>query len=84
MTIDPLAPDAPILHLLSVKNNPLLEQMTPDQLTEVVKKYRTLATSAPTLSAKLNDEGKKIRAERKPARAPNPEQQKRKAILDSI
>ena len=30
--IDPLSPDAPLVHLLSLKHNPLLAEMSQDQL----------------------------------------------------
>ena len=52
-TFNPLSPDAPLVHLLSLRHNPLLAQMSQDQLTELVKKLRTHATSPPTLTAKL-------------------------------
>ena len=62
---DPLAPDAPIHHLLSLKHNPMVKDMSTEQLTELVKRCRTLATSAPTMTAKLQSEAGKQR-KRKP------------------
>jgi hypothetical protein len=77
--IDPLAPDAPIHHLLSLKHNPRLKDMTRDQLHDLVKKIRALATSAPTMSSKLQSESSR----RKP-RVLTPEQKRKQEILDSI
>lgn len=59
MNDDPLAPDAPIYHLLSIKHNPLVKDMSVEQLQMLVKRMRTFATSAPTLSAKLGQESGK-------------------------
>lgn len=50
---DFLQPDAPIHHLLSIRHNPLVENMTTEELTAMVQKLRTYVTSAPTLSSKL-------------------------------
>jgi hypothetical protein len=75
--VDPLAPDAPLIHLLSIKHNPLVKDMTNEQLTELVKKLRTHALSAPSLSAKLQDESDRIKPR-------NNKSAKRKALLDSL
>ena len=76
-TVDPLAADAPIHHLLSLKHNPMTKDMTTEQLTELVKRCRTLAASPQTLTSALQKEsGRK--------RPLSPEAAKRKAILDSI
>lgn len=71
-----LLPDAPIHHLLNLRHNPLVADMTNEQLAAFVAKLRTLATSAPTMSAKLASDSEKI----KPKRKPN----QRQALLDSI
>lgn len=73
-----LLPDAPIFQLLSLKHNPLVKDMTNAQISEFVTKLRTLATSAPTLSAKLSSDSEKIKPKR------TGESAKRKALLDSI
>jgi hypothetical protein len=77
--IDPLAPDAPIHHLLSLKHNPRLKDMSREQLFDLVKKIRSLATSAPTMSSKLQSESSK----RKP-RVLTPEQKRRQELLESL
>ena len=40
MMISPNDHDAPLIRLLSIKQNPLVVQMTHDQLTDLVKKLR--------------------------------------------
>lgn len=57
---DPLAPDAPIHHLLSIRHNPLIKDATPDELRAIIQKLRTLASSSPTLSAKLNSDSDNV------------------------
>jgi hypothetical protein len=76
---NPLAPDAPIHHLLSIRDNPMVKDMTTEQLQELVKRMRTMATSPQTMSAALNKESKTRKA-----RPLTPEQQRRKDILDSL
>lgn len=75
--IDPLSPDAPLIHLLSIKHNPLVKDMSSDQLAELVKKLRTFAASAATLSAKLQTESDAIKPR-------NTKSAKRKALLNSL
>lgn len=75
--IDPLSPDAPIHHLLSVKENPMVLQMSDQQLTEMIKRLRTVATSPQTMSSVLQADAKR--------RRPMTEaQRKRKDLLDSL
>lgn len=76
-SIDPLADDAPLIHLLSIKHNPLVKDMSSDQLAALVKKLRTHAASAPTLSAKLQSESDSIKPR-------NTKSAKRKAMLDAL
>lgn len=38
--MNPTDHDAPVIQLLSIKHNPLVAQMTPEQLTELVMKLR--------------------------------------------
>lgn len=71
-----LLPDAPIIALLSLRHNPLVADMSGDQLRALVTTLRNNATSAPTLSAKLARDSEKI----KPTRAKS----KLKSILDDI
>ena len=40
MIVRPTDHDAPLIQLLSIKHNPLVAEMTTDQLTELVKKLR--------------------------------------------
>lgn len=61
---DPFAPDAPIYHLLSVKHNPLVKDLSTEQLQALVQRMRTLATSAPTMTSKLQAESGKRRAKK--------------------
>jgi hypothetical protein len=76
---NPLSPDAPIYHLLSIRDNPMVKDMTTEQLQELVKRMRTLAQSSQTMSAALNKESRTRKA--KPL---TPEQIRRKEILDSL
>jgi hypothetical protein len=55
---DPLAPDAPIYHLLSIRENPLVKDMTMEQLQELVKRMRTMSQSPQTLTSALQRESK--------------------------
>lgn len=75
--VDPLSPDAPLHHLLSVRHNPLVAKMSQDELLALVRKLKQNATSPPTLTAKLRSESATI----KPSRGIS---SKRKALLDSI
>lgn len=75
--IDPLSPDAPIHHLLSVSKNPMVVQMTDQQLTELINRLRTVQTSPQTMTAVLQSDARK--------RRPMTEaQRKRKELLDSL
>jgi len=76
---DPLSPDAPIHHLLSISSNPRVATMSNDELVKLVQKLRTLATSPQTMSAKLQSESKGRKS--KPLTA---EQIRRKEILDTL
>lgn len=69
---DPFAPDAPLIHLLSITENPLLADASEEQLTALVKRLRTVSQQQPTLKAKLAEGAK------------SPRTSKRKALLDSI
>lgn len=68
--IDPFAPDAPILHLLSQKENPLLATATEEQLIALVQRLRTTAQQPQVMKAEL--------AKRPTMTA------KKKAVLDDI
>ena len=76
---DPLAPDAPIHHLLSIRENPMVKDMTTEQLQTLVKRMRTMAQSAQTLSSALNRESKTRKS-----RPISAEQLKRRALLESL
>lgn len=77
--LDPLAPDAPIHHLLSLRHNPSLANATPDELRPIVQNLRTLATSAPSMSSKLQRDSDNVSPRKR-----NPVSTKRKAALDSL
>lgn len=77
---DPLSPDAPIHQLLSIRHNPLVANMTTEELGKYVQRLRTLATSAPTLSSKLKSDSDNVNT-RRPR---NTVSAKRKSLLDSL
>lgn len=77
--LDPLAPDAPIHHLLSLRHNPSLANATPDELRAIVQSLRTLATSAPSMSSKLQRDSDNISPRKRTGISA-----KRKALLDEI
>lgn len=79
--IDPLSPDAPIHHLLSISKNPNVANCTDEELAALVQRLRTYATSAPTLSAKLQSDSNNVNPRK---RAVNSESAKRKALLAEI
>lgn len=71
----PLAPDAPIIHLLSLSHNKLLKDYSTEELAALLRQTKELAQQPQTLAAKLNREaGPKS----------NSLAAKKKAILDSI
>jgi len=74
--IDPLSPDAPLHHLLSLQHNPMLADMTPEQLRARVQQLRQFATSPAALTSKLSAESEKIKPKR--------EKSKKQQLLDSI
>jgi hypothetical protein len=78
---DPLAPDAPIHHLLSIRHNPLVANMTTDELRELVQRLRTYATSAPSLSSKLATDSANVSPR---TRKSNTKAAQRKAILADL
>lgn len=74
---DPLSPDAPIHHYLSIKHNPRVLEMTTEQLNQLILRIRTIATSPQTMTAVLQNDAKR--------RRPMTEaQRKRKELLDSL
>lgn len=73
-----LSPDAPTWQLLSLRHNPLVVDMTPDQLRAHIQRIKELATSAPTLSAKLANDSEQIKPKRTSATA------KAQALRDAI
>lgn len=62
-----LAPDAPIHHLLSLRLNPRVAEMSTDELRRMCQELRLLATQQPTQTARLRleSDGIKERAPRK-------------------
>lgn len=77
LAVDPLAPDAPLIALLSIRDNPLLVSATQEQLIEIVKKLRVHATTPATLTARLRADSDVIKPR-------NTASAKRRAFLDSI
>ena len=73
---DPLDSEAPISHLLSVRHNPRVKDMTTQQLTDLITKLRTVATSPQTMTATISRDAKR--------RPMTEAQRKRKELLDSI
>lgn len=78
---NPLAADAPIHHLLSIRKNPMLRKMSDSELRLLVQRMRTYANSAPTLSAKLQSDSNNVPTRK---RKLSPEAAKRKAMLDEL
>jgi uncharacterized protein YktB (UPF0637 family) len=77
--MDPLAPDAPIYHLLSIRDNPMVKDMSTEQLQELVKRMRAVAQSPQTMTSALQRESKTRKA-----RPKTEAELKRQAILDSL
>lgn len=77
--IDPLASDAPILHLLSLRENPKVATMPEDELRALVQRLRTVANSPQTLSAELAKDSARVNPRQR-----NSISAKRKAILDTL
>lgn len=71
--VDPFAPDAPIIHLLSLRHNPLLATATDEQLRQVFERCKAMVQQPQTLQAELRKES-----------APRGKAGKLKSILDSI
>jgi hypothetical protein len=71
-----LSPDAPIHQLLSLRHNPLVKDMNPEQLRAFVQKLKEYSTSAPTLSSKLSSDSEKIKPKR--------EKSARQKLLDDL
>lgn len=76
LAVNPLDPDAPIINLLSVRHNPMVKDMSNEQLTALITKLRTVATSPQTMSATIQRESRK--------RPMTEAQRKRKELLDSL
>ncbi len=79
MSDEHLASDAPILHLLSLRDNPNVATMSDDELRALVQRLRTVATSPQTLSASLQQESDKISPRKRDTISA-----KRRAVLDSL
>ena len=74
--LHPLDPEASIASLLSIHKNPLVKDMTTEQLTALVTKLRAVATSPQTMTATIQRDAK---------RRPMTEAQKRrKEMLESL
>jgi hypothetical protein len=76
---DPLAPDAPLIHHLSVRHNPLLITMSDEELTGLVLKLREPRKGPPKKAPKPKKEPKT-----KPTKPSSEEDSRRQMILDSI
>lgn len=72
-----LLPDAPIYHLLSIQHNPLVKDMSVDELKVLVSRLRALSSSPPTLSSKLTSDSDAIKPR-------NAKSAVRKALLDTL
>lgn len=77
MSLDPLAPDAPLIQLLSVRENPMLTTMTEEQLVALVRKLRQFAASPQTVTAADSAAGVAVSPKKTVASA-------KRAILDSL
>lgn len=56
-----IAPDAPIHHLLSLRLNPRVADMSAEDLRKMVQELRLLATQQPTQTARLRLESDTIK-----------------------
>jgi len=74
--IDPLASDAPLHHLLSLQHNPMLVDMSQEQLQKFVQQLRAVATSPAALTSKLSADSEAIKPKR--------EKSKKQQLLDSF
>ena len=77
MNINPLAPDAPLLSLLSARENPMLNEASEEQLVTLVKRLRMIASSPQTLAALDNEAGRAVTPKKSVVSA-------KRAILDSL
>lgn len=80
VVFDPLSPDAPLEHLLSIRHNPLVKDMSPDELRTLIQKLRTLASSPPSLSSAIQSSSDNAN----PKKRTNTIAAKRKAILADL
>lgn len=80
VVFDPLSPDAPLEHLLSIRHNPLIANATPDELRVIIQRLRTLASSSPTLSSKIQTDSDNVN----PKKRTNTAAAKRRAILADL
>lgn len=74
-----LLPDAPIHQLLSLKHNPLVKDMSPDQLRAFVGRLKELHSQSASLTSKLNSDSEKIKVKRTTSISA-----KRKTLLDDL
>lgn len=56
-----LAPDAPLVALLSLRDNPNLAQASDEELFAVVSRCRNLTGNAQAFTAELNKESEKVK-----------------------
>lgn len=80
VVFDPLSPDAPLEQLLSIRHNPLVKDMTPNELRSLIQRLRTLASSSPTLSSKIQTDSDNAN----PKKRANTVAAKRRAILADL
>lgn len=78
---DPFAPDAPLHHLLAIQYNPLVADMSDEELIKLVRRCREYATSQPTLSSKLLVDAQNVDPVK---RKSNAVAAKRKALLAEL
>ena len=78
--LNPMAPDAPLISLLSVRSNPMLADASEADLVELVKKLRQHASSPQTIAAADAVAGAKVAAPRKL----DSKAAAKKAMLDSL
>lgn len=83
---DPLAPDAPVHVLLSLKHNVMLESASLEQLEQLVRQFRQLSMSPTTLTSKLNAESDvlKEKTPRAPRKSKGELSAKQRALLNDI
>lgn len=77
--LDPFAADAPILHLLSLRDHPHLADASDEEIRAVCERLKGLVQQPATLDSQLRTESAKAKTPRTPGISA-----RKKSILDTI